>query len=275
MFILKFKATVFLLGAILLLGQCSWLLAADEAGDAEALAKKLSNPVASLISVPIQYNYDENYGLADDGKKSFVNIQPVIPISLNEEWNAISRTIMPVISQKNIPSGSGSESGIGDIVPSVFFSPKEPTESGLIWGAGPVFLLPTASDELLGGEKWGIGPTGLALKQQGPWTFGFLANHIWSFAGKDSRSDVNATFLQPFLSFTTKTATTFGLNTESTYNWSSETWSVPLNISVSQILKFGKQLVSIGGGVRYWADSPDAGAEDVGYRLVVTFLFPK
>lgn len=274
-FILKRKTAAFLLAAVLLLGQCSWALAAAEAEDAAALAKKLSNPVASLISVPIQYNYDENFGPADDGEKNLINIQPVIPVSLNEDWNVISRTILPVVSLQDIPSGSGSTSGIGDILQSVFFSPKAPTEQGLIWGAGPVFLLPTASDKLLGGEKWGIGPTAVALKQQGSWTMGFLGNHVWSFAGEDSRSDVNATYVQPFLTFTTKKATTFGLNTETTYDWTAESWSVPINLSVSQMLKFGKQLVQVGGGVRYWADSPDAGAEEWGFRLALTFLFPK
>ena len=239
----------------------------------EDLAKKLSNPVAALISVPVQANYDDSIG-PNDGERWTINVQPVIPITLNEDWNLISRTILPIVDQKDVVPGS-SESGIGDIVQSVFFSPKAPTAKGLIWGAGPVFLLPTASDDLLGAEKWGIGPTGVVLKQQGPWTFGALANHIWSVAGEDSRNDISTTFVQPFISYTTKTATTFGLNTESTYDWKSERWSVPINANVSQVLKIGDQLVSVGAGVRYWAESPDSGPEDFGLRFVVTLLFPK
>jgi hypothetical protein len=242
--------------------------------DAE-LAKKLSNPVASLISVPFQYNYDSDYGVADDGKRSFINIQPVIPFDINPEWNLISRTILPVIDQDDLPSGSGGKSGIGDVVQSLFFSPKAPTSGGLIWGAGPVLLLPTASDDLLGSEKWGLGPTGVVLKQQGPWTYGALANHIWSVAGDDKRADINATFLQPFLSYTTPMATTYGMNTESTYNWEVNKWSVPINLTVSQLMKLGDQPVSIAGGVRYWAQSPDSGPEGWGFRLVLTLLFPK
>jgi hypothetical protein len=194
------------------------LLASAAFGQDEAeLAKKLANPVASLISVPLQYNYDENYGADDDGRKQFVNIQPVIPITLNEEWNIISRTILPVVDEHDVPPGTD-ESGIGDVLQSLFFSPKEPTPRGLIWGAGPVLLLPTASDEVLGSEQWGLVPTVVGLKQTGPWTYGLLANHVWSVAGDDDRADVNATFMQPFLTYITQTKTTIGLNTESTFD---------------------------------------------------------
>jgi len=241
----------------------------------EELAKKLSNPVASLISVPFQFNYDSDIGPNDKGDRYLLNIQPVIPISINDDWNIISRTILPVVKQDDIYPGAGSQSGLGDIVQSVFFSPKQPTQSGWIWGAGPVFLLPTASDDLLGADKWGLGPTAVVLNQNGPWTYGALANHIWSVAGDDDRQDISTTFLQPFLVYTTKSATTFAINTESTYDWKSKQWAVPLNAMVTQVLKFGNQLVSVGGGVRYWADSTDGGPEGFGVRLLFTLLFPK
>ena len=241
---------------------------------AEDLAKKLSNPVASLISVPLQYNYDQDIGSAD-GRKSFINVQPVIPFSIGRDWNLISRTILPIVDQNNIAGQSGSQSGVGDVLQSLFFSPKQPTAGGLIWGVGPVLLLPTASDTLLGAEKWGLGPTGVVLTQRGPWTMGALGNHIWSVGGDGSRADISSTFIQPFLSYTTRTATTFGLNTESTYNWKSEQWSVPINLTVSQLTKFGTQPVSLGAGVRYWADSPDSGPHGWGFRLTLTFIFPK
>ena len=195
--------------------------------------------------------------------------------TLNEEWNLISRTILPIIDQSDLPVKGAGESGIGDILQSLFFSPKAPTSGGIIWGAGPVFLIPTASEDVLGGEKWGIGPTAVALKQAGPWTYGALVNHIESFAGEDSRADISASFVQPFVSYITKTKTTIGLNTESTYDWESEQWSVPVNFTVNQLLKIGPQIIQAGAGVRYWADSPDNGPDDWGARIQLTFLFPK
>jgi hypothetical protein len=245
----------------------------SEAAAAE-LAKKLANPISSLISVPIQFNYDENIGPRDKGSISKVTVQPVIPMPLNDDWNVISRTIVPFLWQNDLAPTVDDEAGLGDITQSFFFSPKEPTSGGLVWGVGPVLLFPTATDDQLGGEKWGAGPTAVGLVQRGPWTAGLLANHIWSFAGEDDRDDVNATFVQPFLSYITKTKTTFGLASESTYNWETDEWSVPINATVSQLLKLGSMPVQISGGVRYWAESPENGPEDWGFRLQMTLLFP-
>lgn len=243
---------------------------ADESAE---LAKKLANPVAALISVPLQYNYDKNYGPNNDGSKSVLNIQPVWPLSLGDDWNLITRTIIPLAEQQDIPKGTD-KSGLGDITQSFFFSPKKPV-GGWILAAGPVFLYPTATDDVLGGEKWGAGPTVLALRQEGPWTYGVLANHIESFAGASDRADISVTFVQPFLSYITKTKTTFGLNTESTYDWQDDQWTIPVNATVSQLLKIGSQIFQVGIGARYWAESTENGPEDFGLRATLTFLFPK
>lgn len=244
--------------------------------DDTELAKKTQNPISDLMSLPLQYNWDENMGPEEEGRKSTLNIQPVLPFSISEHWNAIFRTILPVIDQKDIlPNGATDESGIGDVVQSLFFSPKAPTDSGWIWGVGPVFLLPTASDDMLGAEKWGIGPTAVMLKQHSGFTYGMLANHIWSVAGNNDRDDVSATFLQPFFSYTTKKFTTYTINTESTYNWEDEQWSVPLNFLITQMLKTENHIFTLQAGVRYWVDAPDNGPDGIGYRLTLTLLFPK
>lgn len=244
----------------------------ESGGDQAAeLAKQLQNPVASLISVPFQNNFDFGLGPNDDGFKYTLNFQPVIPLSISQDYNLIIRTIVPIISQDDVIPGT-SQSGLGDIVQSFFFSPKEPV-GGLILGFGPVMLYPTATDSLLGSEQWGAGPTGLVLKQTGGWTYGLLFNHIWSYTGDEDRNYVDSTFLQPFVSFTTKTKTTFGINTESTYDWHNSQWTVPINLSVSQLIKVGKMPVSLGLGVKYYAEAPEGGP-DWGVRFIVTPLFP-
>jgi hypothetical protein len=218
---------------------------------------------------------DQNIGPQDAGERWQLNVQPVVPFDLNEDWNVISRTILPLVSQGDVFPGSGSQSGIGDIVQSVFFSPKAPTAGGWIWGAGPALLLPTGSDDLLTSDRWAAGPTGVALKQQGPWTYGVLANHLWSFAGDIDRADVNATFVQPFATYTTPKAWSFTASTESTYDWEGKQWTVPVNLLVAKVTKVGTQLISVGGGLRYWAESSASGPEGLGVRASVTLLFPR
>jgi hypothetical protein len=266
---LLFRQTLVIAASLL------WMFPPANAQDAQELAKKLSNPIASLISLPFQLNYDKDLGADDDGYRVQLNIQPVLPISISQDWNLISRTILPVVYQDDIFADGDSQFGLGDTVQSLFFSPVEPTAGGLIWGVGPVLLIPTATENELGADQWGAGPTAVGLKQAGPWTYGALANHLWSFAGDDDRGDISATFLQPFLTYTTPDAWTFGFNSESSYDWEAEEWSVPINFQVSKLLTVGAQPISIQGGLRYWADSPDNGPEGLGLRFSVTLLFPK
>jgi hypothetical protein len=267
---MKKKGFAIALGSVSILLVYAWVFAQESSED---LAKKLQNPIASLISVPLQFNWDTGIG-PKDASRYTLNVQPVIPFALNKDWNLITRTILPLIHAESAVAGGDSKSGLGDIVQSFFFSPKDPTTGGWIWGAGPVFLYPSATDDALGADKWGAGPTAVLLKQDSGWTYGMLVNHIWSFAGEGSRPEVNATFMQPFVSYTTKTFTTFGLNTESTYDWENSQWTVPINVSVSQLLKVANQPISLALGFRYYAEAPDGGP-DWGLRFAVTFLFPK
>lgn len=240
-------------------------------GGINDLAQKLQNPVADLISVPLQFNYDAGLG-PNDTDRLILNIQPVIPITLNDDWSLISRTILPVIYREATAPGLDSDFGLGDVVQSFFFSPKKPV-GGWILGVGPVALLPTATDSALGSDTFGLGPTAVALQQRGGWSFGALANHIWGLS-EGERGEVNLTFVQPFVSYTWPSATTLGLTAEMTYDWSDDELTVPLNLTVSQLVSVGDQPVQFVIGGRYYADGP-AGGPEWGLRFGLTFLFPK
>lgn len=237
------------------------------------LAKKLANPISSLISVPFKYDWDKGSGPAGEVRSSFT-IQPVIPFKLDGGWTVVSRTILPVIRAESPVIGGDTNSGLGDITQSLFFSPSESTAGGWIWGAGPVFLLPTANNDRLGGGKLGLGPTAVLLKQSNGWTYGALVNHLSSVAGSNSRPAFSATYFQPFLSYTTKTYTTLGVNAESSYDWKRSQWTVPLNFSVSQLVKLSGQPVSFSLGLRSFAHKPEGGPH-WGLRFTTTLLFPK
>lgn len=236
------------------------------------LAQDLQNPVANLISVPFQFNFDKGFGSNNAGRFT-LNVQPVIPFELNKDWNLISRTIVPVLYQEPNANGNGTELALGDTLQSFFFSPKEPV-GGWIVGFGPAALLPTGTEPEFRSEQFGLGPTAVILRQKQGWTYGALANHIWGLTKSDDHPDVNATFVQPFVSYTFPTATSIALNSEATYDWTGEEWTIPLNLIVSQVVKIGGRPVQFSFGGRYYADSPPGGPE-WGLRFAVTFLFPK
>lgn len=253
---------ILLAGIVGLAGQTA------RAQDADELSKKLANPVASMISVPIQGNFDFGGGPRRNGFAATTNIQPVIPVPLNEDWNLIIRTILPIIHRDRYGASEGT--GLGDVTQSFFFTPRH--SGHFVWGVGPAFLWPTATDDIFGSGKWGAGPTLLVLTQQGSWTVGGLANHIWSYAGPRGRSDVSATFLQPFLSYQFGHGLSASVNAEATYDWIARQWTVPVNVGLAQVFKVGEQPMSAGIGFKYYAVRPSEGPR-WGVRATLTFLF--
>jgi len=242
--------------------------------DTTALAKKTQNPVAPMISVPFQNNTNIGIG-PHDRTQNVLNIQPVIPVNIGK-LNLINRIIMPVIHQPEIQNESGSKNGLGDINATCFFSPAKPGK--LIWGIGPALLLPTATDEMLGTGKFGIGPSAVLVSMMGKWVFGALANNIWSVAGKSDRGDVNTFLVQPFVNYNLPDGWSITSAPIITANWKADSdnrWVVPVGIGVGKVLKVGKLPLNVSLQGYYNVVTPDAYGADWTIRAVVSFLFPK
>jgi hypothetical protein len=225
-------------------------------GDAE-LAKKLSNPISDLVSVPFQFNWEQNVGPAEQ-TRFILNVQPVMPFSLNADWNLIARVIVPLVSQPALVEGGAPTFGVSDVLTSFFFSP---TKGPLTWGVGPAISLPSTMEPTLGSGKWSAGPTVVALKQTGPWTYGALWNQIWSFSGDANRSDVSQMFLQPFLAYQATPTVTLTVQSETTANWKADEkkWTVPINVQVGKLSSFGVFPASYQLGFGTFAAHPDIG----------------
>lgn len=239
-----------------------------------ALEKAVQNPVASLISVPFQNNLNFNNG-PYARVQSVLNIQPVIPVAINDDWNLITRVITPVIFQPDVNTPTLGTSGLGDTTPTFFISPAR---GKLIWGLGPVFLVPTATDTALGSGKWGAGPSVVLLVQPGHWTVGAVANNIWSFAGNKERPSVNSYYTQWFVSYNIRKGWYVNVAPIVTANWNapkgSEKWIVPIDIDVGRIFKLGRQPVNIQAGLYYNVTRP----EDYAHweaRWEIALLYPK
>jgi hypothetical protein len=241
-------------------------------GEAADLAKKLSNPISNLVSVPFQLNWEQGVGPKDQ-TRFILNVQPVLPFALNENWNLIARVILPFVSQPALGEGGTAAFGVSDVLASAFFSP---TTGGLVWGVGPVLSLPSTSEPTLGSGKWSGGPTVVVLKQLGPLTVGALWNQVWSFSGDGSRNDVSQMYIQPFLSYTNKSLVTVSLVSESSANWKApdHTWTIPIIVSVSKLSSFGMFPASYQVGAGVYVAKPDIGPSWK-LRMSMTILLPK
>ncbi|KZZ41386.1 MAG: transporter [Saccharospirillaceae bacterium] len=257
---------------ILSIGTIISLPIAAETED-QAISRKLANPISNLIQLPVDFTYDSNLGSDDEGERTVMTIKPVIPFSISENWNVISRTVLPIVSLTDVVPGSSSETGLGDTVQSFFISPKTVGDSGWIWGAGPVFIVPTSNNDFTGLGEPGAGLTAVALRQKGKsWTYGALVNSI-----RDVNSDtpIKTTLTQPFISYRTPSSISLSMNSEATYDDINEEWSIPIKFSASKLFRFGKLPVSLGGGLRYWAEGPSSGPEGWGLIATINIILPK
>ena len=247
--------------------------AASGGTSADALAIAAQNPLAKMISVPFQNNF--NCGLGPEHVTQWIcDVQPVIPISLNDDWNLITRTIIPVINQPSPAHGVPSAFGVGDINPSFFFSPANPGK--LTWGVGPTLTLPTATDSLLGSGKWSAGPAAILMYIQKPWVIGAIVNNQWSFAGWGDHS-VNAMLVQPILNYNLGQGWYLVSSPILTAAWKakgSDVWTVPIGGGVGRVFKIGSQALNVQLAAYDNVHTPQNGA-DWQLRFQVVFLFPK
>ncbi len=237
-----------------------------------AIEKAAQNPIASMYVLPIQNNTQFGVG-SFNRTQNVTNVQPVIPISLGKKVNLIVRTIIPLINQ---PIGENdSKFGLGDIALSLFFTAQKPGK--VIWGVGPAMGLATATDPVLGTEKWSAGPSIILLIQPGKWTLGLVAQNTWSFAGNDDRTDVNQFFTNPFI--VRQIAKGWYVNSAPiiTANWnatSGQQWLVPLGVGFGKVFRIGKLPVNVQAGYYNYVVKPDNGP-DWQLRAQINFMFPK
>jgi hypothetical protein len=243
-------------------------------GDTEAVAKAAQNPVASLISVPLQNNTAFGTG-PYDRTQNVLNVQPVIPIGISETWNLIVRVIQPIVWQPSVNQNSQGWFGFGDMNPTFFFSPAKPHK--LIWGVGPTFVIPTATSDQLGQGKLSIGPGVVLLTTPGHWVIGTLINNVWSVAGSGSRPPVNQMVLQWFVNYNLKKGWYLATSPIVTADWRASggnQWVIPLGGGVGRIMRLGSQPVNLLAQLYGNAVYP-TGSSPWGMRLQIQFLYPK
>lgn len=237
------------------------------------IAKDLSNPLAKIINMPLQQNWDYGAGPDGTGQHYYLQIQPVIPVELDSDWMLLSRTILKLENEHNM--GLNTASGLGDLSQTLWLAPNADWH-GWRGGFGAVFYLPTATAAELGAKQWGVGPSGVVMRQTDKWTYGLLASQTWSVAnvgGYDDRPDMNVTFVQPFVAYQLPDAWTVTATSEYSYDWTAREETLPINLMLAKVIKIGKMPVSFSVGGRYYIDSPADGPE-WGLRGMVTVVLP-
>ena len=240
----------------------------------EALQRASQNPVADMISIPLQNNFNFNVGPQD--KMQYVgNIQPVVPFHATESWNVITRTIIPFVYQPELAPGVGDVFGLSDIQFTAFLSPAKPGE--FIWGVGPILQMPSGTDDSISQGKWAAGPSAVVLRMEGHWVYGALANYISSFAGQSDRGAVSQWLIQPFVNYNMPDGwylVSAPIITANMMADSSQRWTVPLGGGAGRIIRVGQLPLNISLQGFYNVATPDAGP-DWSIRFSVQILLPK
>lgn len=317
MYIAKKKATLALIAFMAITSQL--IAGEDDAAKKAEATRKAANPICAIYAVPIEYDHYKNVG-PFDGTMDAITLKPVIPIKINDDWNFVSRTIIPYVWQDGIiPTEvnfkgitldakkqlgyeyAGKNNGFWDIQESVFITPSR-AMYGFLWGVGAIFGFP-GSKEIAGiTNKYTAGPTAAVVREDSIFTYGVLTNHTWSYAGRDKdyaksgsdhalagypdlpstginleveAEDVSKTFIQPFLCLRFPTYTGISLTSESTYNWKTEKWSVPVVGLITQIIKIGPQIMQLKVGGHYWLTDNENDPDGWGFRAGVTLLYLK
>ncbi|MFT3762303.1 MAG: hypothetical protein QM761_06750 [Pseudoxanthomonas sp.] len=247
-----------------------WGVRAQDAGE---LAKQAQNPVAHMISVPFQNNFNFGVGPKDD-LQYVLNIQPVVPFKVNENWNLVTRTIIPLVYQPELAPGIGETGGLGDIQASFFFSPAK--AKSVIWGAGPVVVVNSASQDILGTGKTSLGLSAVALTMKGHWVIGGLISNVVSVSGDDDRSDINQLTLQPFVNYNLPRGWYLVTSPLITANWkadSGQRWTIPVGGGIGRVIRAGHQALNLQLQAFDNVEHPD-GAAEWSLRFQIQLLFP-
>jgi hypothetical protein len=242
--------------------------------ESSEMAKQAQNPIARLISIPIENDFNPQTGV--DKENSYVmQFKPVVPFRLSRDWNLITRTIIPIIQVPDLSPHLKGQTGLGDVSVSLFLSPNR--EGAMVWGVGPIASFPTATEDILGTKKLSVGPTVVVLRSQGHWLYGTLINNVFSVGGPSARADVNAFLAQPFANYNLRHGWYLTTSPIITANWETtrnQRWTVPAGGGAGKIVRLGKQPINVYAQVFGNAVYPD-GTTNWSARFQAQFLFPR
>jgi len=237
------------------------------------VAKLEARHISPITTMSLSYFYDDRIGPLEAGSANLVHLHASVPIPISERWIISSRTLVRFLEDDEVEPGAGTHFGLSDSEQTLFLSPRQAGPEGFTWGIGPVVTSPAAG-RFLGFRRWGLGPSAVAVEQKGSWTACILTRQIWSLGDSESRRGFEITTLLPAISYTTDTAWTLLVESDTHYFWRDQLWSVPIGARIIKTFKLGEQTVSMGAGTHYWVTDPVEGPHGWGFRFSTTLFFP-